>query len=219
MQNPIRKTFIDSITEYLLDTGKNIANLVSLSAAAKSALEKLEKHNEDRFIDLVFNGRTKIDIQSLDAARNLKRLYKSIQVVSKAITQEKIDRFVKLTVNGIIAQEQISDEDYELFVNIVDELTDQEFLILHTINEFELPHIGETINDPLSNQISEQLIASLNMDEDLFKSYVSRLKAKGLILSIPGGFISHNTPFFINIVDGNISVLYKKLIEFLEKEY
>jgi len=57
------------------------------------------------------------------------------------------------------------------------------------------------------------------MDEDLFKSYVSRLKAKGLILSIPGGFISHYTPFFINIVDGNISVLYKKLIEFLEKEY
>lgn len=104
-------------------------------------------------------------------------------------------------------------------MNIVDELTDQEFLILHTINEFELPHIGETINNPLSNQISEQLIASLNMDEDLFKSYVSRLKAKGLILSIPGGFISHYTPFFINIVDGNISVLYKKLIEFLEKEY
>ena len=60
-----------------------------------------------------------IDIQSLDAIRSLKRLYKSLQVISKATTQEKIDRFIELTVNGIIAQEQLSDEDYELFVNIV----------------------------------------------------------------------------------------------------
>ena len=219
MQNPIRKTFIDSITEYLLDTGKNIANLASPTSILKASLDNIENKNEEEFINSVLSNLVNIDIQSLDAVRSLNRLYKSLLVISKATTQEKIDRFIELTVNGIIAQEQLSDEDYELFVNIVDELTDQEFLILHTINKFELPHIGETINNPLSNQISEQLIASLNMDEDLFKSYVSRLKAKGLILSIPGGFISHNTPFFINIVDGNISVLYKKLIEFLEKEY
>lgn len=218
MQNRIRKTSIDAIEENLIDVGKNITNLSSLSAAAKSALEKAEKYNEDRFINLVLNG-NKIDLQSLDAVRNIKRLYKSLQVVSKAITQEKIDRFVKLTVNGIIAQEQLSDEDYELFVNIVDELTDQEFLILHTINEFELSHIGKPINEPLSRQLSEELLSSLNMDEALFKSYVARLKAKGLIIDAHGSIISYKTKFFIDIVDGNISVLYKKLIEFLEKEY
>lgn len=218
MQNRIRKTSIDAIEENLIDVGKNITNLSSLSAAAKSALEKAEKYNEDRFINLVLNG-NKIDLQSLDAVRNIKRLYKSIQVVSKAITQEKIDRFVKLTANGIMAQDQISDEDYELFVNIVDELTDQEFLILHTINEFELPHVDKPINEPLSRQLSEELLSSLNMDEALFKSYVSRLKAKGLIIDEHGSIISYKTKFFIDIVDGNISVLYKKLIEFLEKEY
>ncbi len=218
MQNRIRKTSIDAIEENLIDVGKNITNLSSLSAAAKSALEKAEKYNEDRFINLVLNG-NKIDLQSLDAVRNIKRLYKSLQVVSKAITQEKIDRFVKLTVNGIIAQEQLSDEDYELFVNIVDELTDQEFLILHTINEFELPHVDKSINEPLSEQLSAELLSRLNMDEALFKSYVARLKAKGLIIDEHGSIISYKTKFFIDIVDGNISVLYKKLIEFLEKEY
>ena len=144
MQNPIRKTFIDSITEYLLDTGKNIANLASPTSILKASLDNIENKNEEEFINSVLSNLVNIDIQSLDAVRSLNRLYKSLLVISKATTQEKIDRFIELTVNGIIAQEQLSDEDYELFVNIVDELTDQEFLILHTINEFELPHIGET---------------------------------------------------------------------------
>ena len=219
MPNPIRKTFIDSITEYLIDSGKNIAIISSPTAMLKTALEKIENKNEDNFINSVLTNLVDIDIQSLDAVRSLKRLYKSLQVISKATTQEKIDRFIELTVNGIIAQEQLSDEDYELFVNIVDELTDQEFLILHTINEFELPHIGKPINEPLSRQLSEELLSSLNMDEALFKSYVARLKAKGLIIDEHGSIISYKTKFFIDIVDGNISVLYKKLLEFLENEY
>ena len=219
MKNPIRKTFIDSIAEYLLDSGKNIANLSSPTTILKAALEKIENENEEIFINSVLSNLINIDIQSLDAIRSLKRLYKSLQVISKATTQEKIDRFIELTVNGIIDQEQLSDEDYELFVNIVDELTDQEFLILHTINEFELPHVDKPINEPLSRQLSEELLSSLNMDEALFKSYVARLKAKGLIIDEHGSIISYKTKFFIDIVDGNISVLYKKLLEFLEKEY
>ena len=119
MQTPVRKTFVDSITEYLLDSGKNISNLSSPTTILKAALEKIENENEEIFINSVLSNLVNIDIQSLDAIRSLKRLYKSLQVISKATTQEKIDRFIELTVNGIIAQEQLSDEDYELFVNIV----------------------------------------------------------------------------------------------------
>lgn len=46
MQNPIRKTFIDSITEYLLDTGKNIANLASPTSILKASLDNIENKNE-----------------------------------------------------------------------------------------------------------------------------------------------------------------------------
>lgn len=219
MPNPIRKKFIDSITEYLIDSGKNIANLASPTSILKASLDNIENKNEEEFIRSVLSNLVNIDIQSLDAVRSLKRLYKSLQVISKATTQEKIDRFIELTVNGIIAQDQISDNDYELFVNIVDELTDQEFLILHTISEFELPYVDMSINESLSKQLSKELLSFVNMDEALFKSYVSRLKAKGLIVKQHGTTLTKNTKFCINIVDGNISVLYKKLIEFLENEY
>ena len=40
MLNPIRKTFIDSIAEYLLDSGKNISNLSSPTTILKAALKK-----------------------------------------------------------------------------------------------------------------------------------------------------------------------------------
>ena len=43
MPNPIRKTFIDFITEYLIDSGKNIAIISSPTAMLKTALEKIEK--------------------------------------------------------------------------------------------------------------------------------------------------------------------------------
>ena len=76
-----------------------------------------------------------------------------------------------------------------------------------------------SINESLSKQLSKELLSFVNMDEALFKSYVSRLKAKGLIVKQHGTTLTKNTKFCINIVDGNISVLYKKLIEFLENEY
>ena len=40
MQTPVRKTFVDSITEYLLDSGKNISNLSSPTTILKAALKK-----------------------------------------------------------------------------------------------------------------------------------------------------------------------------------
>ena len=72
MQNPIRKTFIDSITEYLLDTGKNIANLASPTSILKASLDNIENKNEEEFINSVLSNLVNIDIQSLDAVRSLK---------------------------------------------------------------------------------------------------------------------------------------------------
>lgn len=58
------------------------------------------------------------------------RLYKSSQVISKALTQDKINRFKTLTINGILEQNSLSDDDYDLFVRLTDMLTDLEFLYL-----------------------------------------------------------------------------------------
>ncbi len=65
-------------------------------------------------------------------------------------------------------------------------------------------------------QISKERLSDLSMDTGLFSSYVHRLKARGLIVDAHGHSLSYDTPFFISMVDGKISVLFKKLLTFIE---
>ncbi len=216
MSELTRKTLNDSITEFLISSGRGIATCVNPLNLCKEALTYIETRNEDNFIKGVLDKTKKIDTQSLDAVKSLKRLYKSVQVIAKATTNDKIERFKRLTVNGICYPDRISDSDYELYVNIIDELSDTEFLILYKINQIENEHIGEKFNNPVSEEIGKILLSDLNMDLELFTSYIFRLKAKGLIVYAHGHWMSMNTPFFVGIVDGKISKLYKNLLEFIE---
>lgn len=103
-----------------------------------------------------------------------------------------------------------------MYVNIIDELSDTEFLILYKINKIENEHIGEKFNNPVSEEIGKTLLSDLNMDSKLFTSFIFRLKAKGLIVDAHRHWMSMDIPFFIGIVDGKISKLYKNLLEFIE---
>ena len=218
MSELIRKTLNDSITEFLISSGRGLVACVNPLDLCKEALTYIETRNEDNFIKGVLDETEKIDTQSLDAVKSLKRLYKSVQVIAKATTNDKIERFKKLTVNGICYPNKISDSDYDLYVNIIDELSDKEFLILYKINQIENEHIGEKFNNPISEEVGKILLSDLNMDSELFTSYIFRLKAKGLIVDAHGHWMSMDTPFFIGIVDGKISKLYKNLLNFIEIE-
>lgn len=136
MRKLVRKTFIDTVTQYLIDKGADIVDISSPLGACKLALEKIEEHNRDSFIEQVIQGLSKVDIESLDAVKSLQRLYKSLQVISKATTQDKINRFKNLTINGICQQEMLSDVDYDLFVRLTDTLTDAEFMYLAIITKY-----------------------------------------------------------------------------------
>ena len=136
----IRKTWKDTVAQYLIDSGKNAADIVDFVenplALCKKALETIEEHNRDRFIQEVLDGLKDVDTTSLDAEKSLQRLYKSSQVISKAMTQDKINRFKNLTINGIISQNSLSDDNYDLFVRLTDTLVDMEYVYLYTFAKY-----------------------------------------------------------------------------------
>ncbi len=129
----IRKTWKDTVAQYLIDNGKNIVDCANPLGLCKKALETIEGHNRDRFIQEVLDGLKDVDAQSLDVVKSLQLLYKSSQVISKAMTKDKLNRFKNLTINGIINQNSLSDNDYETYLNIVDKLTDDEFIYLYNL--------------------------------------------------------------------------------------
>jgi hypothetical protein len=215
MKETIKKTFTDSITQFLIDTGKNIIDLNNPLSACKLALETVEKYNEDRFIEEVLNGLKDVNVESLSAIKSLERLYKSVQVIAKATTKEKIERFKKLTINGIILQEKLSDNDYELYIRLVDELSDVEYFLLNLIYEKENKAGSKHLDIKLSEKLENEIIAAINIDKNMISSYVEILTGKGLITRYNKVMASYNDPFFISIVGGNISNLAKNLIDFI----
>lgn len=202
----------------------------------KLGFQFIKDKKEEKFITDVLNSKVNIDTSALSTQKSIERLYKVTQVIAKATTQEKINRFKKLTINGILFQNEISDNDYELYLNILDNLTDNEFLILSIINKIYPtilinnhpdPYCGYKGKITLSNL--DDIIAKykndtqISMTEDnLFEilkeatgiqeemnSYMLILYSKGLIELLP-------------TTDGTmqlkkISNLGRKFVEFINK--
>ncbi len=186
LSKQIRKTFIDSLEQFLIDKGSALVDISNPLSACKLALNKFEEHNRDRFIEQVLQGLKNADTESLKADKSLQRLYKSIQVVSKATTQEKLNRFKSLTTNGIVKQNSLSDEDYDLFLRITDELTDTEFLYLYYL----VKTVPQNITD--DNQFSayckearEKFKNELNCSNDLILFVLNSLIGRGLLDTAP----------------------------------
>ena len=208
----IRETKIDKFTQVLIDSGEFVVDVSSPLGACKRALEQVEQRNEDIFIENVLNDVNAADIESLDAVKSLKRLYRVIQVINKAITQDKINRFKTLTVNGIINQDKIDDSQFELFVNIIDELTDIEFVILDEINKLEIASKNDKF---ILNQdmLVEAMAKTLNINQ--LESFMYRLKAKGMITGAYGFDYAQNALLYKGVIDGKLSNMAKELLDFI----
>lgn len=178
----IKKTFLDTIAQFLIDNGCNLIDIQNPLGICKLGLKKIEEHNRNRFITEVLSGLTPVDTQSLQAERSLHRLYKSLQVISKATTQDKINRFKTLTINGILEQHSLTDEDYELYVRITDELTDSEYIYLYKLTKFIPQEITEyeEFRD-LYNKVIEDIKRELNFNDDKILCIRNSLVGRGLL--------------------------------------
>ncbi len=243
----IRESFIDKITQVSIDLGKiaseiganidPVSGTINPLGLCKIVFDMVEKSNVDNFITAVLTDKKLADIKSLDTVKPLKRLYRATQAIHKVMTQEKINRFKLLTVNGIRNKESLSDDKFELFINLIDELTDTEFLIMSIINRIEEEHSGEKFDIKVSKATEKQILAELSMDNYTFISYITRLKGKGMITplissvninseemkEIYGDMIltsgsteeGANAAFCINNVNGHVSELFKQLLEYI----
>ena len=128
---------MDSLTQFAIENGKIAATIASdckiPTNTLKMCLEFVEEHSISSFLAEVEKGLQIIDIESLDKYKALKRLYRIKQVIAKAITNDKILRFKNLAINGIVCKNAISDNEYETFVEITDQLNDDEFLYLSQV--------------------------------------------------------------------------------------
>jgi|GEM_PF-1609947 len=128
------KSFKKLIDDYILEFSLEIPT--GPVDACKKALHSIKEKKKDKFLNDILQDLIKIDASDLLAEKSIERLYKSLQVIAKVTTEEKINRFKKLTINGIIYQNETTENEYELYLNILDSITEYEFIILSILNDF-----------------------------------------------------------------------------------
>ncbi len=164
------KYFEKIMYDWLLEAGLQIPD--NPIAACKLGLQQIKDRKEEQFIKEVLEDLKKIDLKDIQVEKSLAKLYKSLQVIAKATTQEKINRFKKLTVNGIIYQNSTSENDYDLYLRLVDELNDSEFLVLNYLLEITIPN-GKDKN-------IKTFYSKTGIDRQKLKSFLQRLESFGV---------------------------------------
>ena len=160
-KTPIGKT----IENFIIEAGVNLP--ASPVDVWKLGFQIIKDKKDENFLNDVLNGVKNVTVENIKAEKSLERLYKSLQVIAKATTNEKIERFKRFTINGMIYQNEISDNDYELYLNILDNLTDKEFIILSIINKI---HPTILVNDQPDKYCGFQgKITLSNLDEVISK--------------------------------------------------
>lgn len=129
---------------------------------------------QEQFLIDVIEDRLKISQSEVDKTSFLKRFYLTSQVVAKAQTQEKYNRFKKLLLNSTLFE--VADDDYELYNNLIDELTDKEFVFLSHISKLK----QQGIPQENANEYKDCCDKLGNKDEKNLLQ--ARLAGKGLIL-------------------------------------
>lgn len=243
----IKKYYRPDKSEQLLHKGITVGNFLADMVSPllppckiiSTILDNYVKKEEENFIESVLNNEKIIDQNSLEMFEHLDRLRKTMLVIWKVKTEEKKKHFFNLTVNGLLQKGNITDDEYDIFVQMLDELSDIEFKMLMAICEIEDAHKNQKYDSKLSIDAERELLTRLGMTMDIFLAFVSRLKGKGLIVPLTfsisnddktfvdsdevvplcisngGNVYGDIEEFYINAVDGHVSKLFKNLLCFI----
>jgi len=199
-------------------------------SAVNLVCKKLEEIKQKTFAEQVAKGLKYVDMSDVNKDDFLNRFYLIFEAVKKAQTNEKIELLTLLFNKSIILYSEISNDDYELFVRIVDSLTYNEFIILKILSKEEnnLITLGtkymETATEEAYKEIKKTLMMkateeayteiknTLMINQSELVGYTDRLKGQGL-LEMLAGLASDD----LRLDCGNTSQLFKNLIEFLDK--
>ena len=201
MSDIIRTSIGKKIEEFVIGAGANLPS--SPIDVAKLGFQIIKDKKEETFLNEVLNEVTNVTAADINAIKSLERLYKSLQVIAKATTQDKITRFKNLTINGIISQNELSDNNYELYLRLIDELTDEEFIYLNSL----VKNLDRTLNFNNDSEENKELISQYEKANELIKLklelsdekldlYRNTLAGKGLVnlQAAWGGLAFKNLP-------------------------
>lgn len=175
--------------------------------------KELESFKQKGFMEQVLNGLKDIDMTIVEKNDFLNRFYLTFETIKKAQSDDKIKLLTLLFNKSIIFYSEITNDDFELFIKIIDTLTYKEFIILKILYDAENDVISKAKNSKTTTDDAfKKIQVTLDISKEDIEGYIDRLKGQGLI-EIIEGLASAD----MKLHCGDVSSLFKKLMDFLDK--
>ncbi len=178
-QNPIIKCLIDmtkSIPAYglLVSLGDNVVSSLLIKAFAKKF--KI-------VVDEILNSDKAITIDMLNDIDSIQSFRQMMMLVDKTNIDEKVILFARLYKNSYIADDRIVNDEYEEYLQLIDELSFREIDLLIIYDQYfgEVDKIEGLIDESSQfKQFMDEITIKYSMEENEVIDIIERLCCKGL---------------------------------------
>lgn len=160
------------------------------------------------FFDELDKGTISLTEEDIQKDDFLHKYFITVKAAVETKRDEKIQYFARLLMNGNSALINDKTDNYEDFLKVLDELTNQEIFILLFVRKFtsEFDKGPGLSNMAVYRPMKAALATALDVSEDEVRSYFVRLERTGLVHHYQGSVFNNDVHNYLILSD-----TYKKL--------
>lgn len=191
-ENYLIRSLIQLLSVYGIGVGS------AVDVAFVGIIEQMKKKRLETFFDELAKGELKLTEEVIKSEDFVHRFIITLKAVANERRQEKITFLARLLNNFPLAigDEKLNDE-YEMLLNILDELDYREMYIIVTLYEYEKANPkADGINElqratKFWGDFEKNACKKLGINSSEFEGYMTRLSRTGLYKEITGGYFDY----------------------------
>ena len=193
----------------------------AIDTAVVTSIINIREERFRTFFDELARGEIELSEDQISKENFLHAFFSTTRAALNTRRREKIQLFGKLFLQYCKAsnfEDLESLDSYEEFLKILDDLSYQEFCILHILQSYETAESTDPAPpnklmkaDSFWEKFLEKIEQKLNISHDEVPGMLARLNRTGFYATITGGYLSYEGD------RGNLTVNYYSFLKFLEK--
>lgn len=181
---------------------KALLKLVPGWSSADTLLQKrADEIKSDRlkvFFDELAQGKRELTEELIHSDSFLHGYFCTLRAVMNCRQREKIQNFARLLDSSLDPALQVSEDEHEELLALLEEITLREFAILSDLKKRELAHPCQDGENELQNAMRYwadfrlATVETYGVPDESFNAFMARLERTGLYLRITGNYLNYS---------------------------
>lgn len=205
------RPLINLIPEFSVPGSGPFFSAIELSLL--NTLNKMQENKVNELFEELSNGDLELTNEIIESEDFLNKYMITVKATLNASRKEKIKLFARLFKSSLINEKDISMDEYEEYLSILNELSYREFYILSKLHRYEklYPKYGNENDLQRCTKFWEEFIDDIKRDLKIEKeeaqAMLTRISRTGCYEPITGAYLSYAggngklTPIFYRIIE------------------